>query len=267
MVRREWASSVLTVLLLLLNGCSQREYKLFQEGNVTESVTTVSDAEYKDEMVFENRIRPNDRVSIMVYNQTGPASGQMASMVQSRGGGSGGPQVGDEGLGLLVTQRGTVRLPLIGTKTISGLTEDEAAEMLILEYSKYLRNPYVTVEIMNQRIFVIGEVKSPGVIPVTNGTMNIVEAIARSGDLTDYAERTNIKILRGDLRKPEVRIIDLTQMSAVTVSSLFLRPNDVVYVQPRAMKGYNMALQEIAPPFQLISTMLQPFVNIRYLTK
>ena len=147
------------------------------------------------------------------------------------------------------------------------MTEDEAADYLIQQYQKYLRNPYVTVEIMNQRIYVLGEAKQPGVVQVTNGTMNLVEAVARSNDLTDFADRTNIKIIRGDLRRPEVRVVDLTHMSAISLSSLYLKPNDIVYVQPRAMKGYNMAFNEVAPPFQLLSSMLQPFVNIVYLQK
>jgi polysaccharide export outer membrane protein len=263
-------SSLFSVLLLavalLSAGCSMKEYRLFQDENLSDEPTRVSDGEYHDEMVFENIIAPNDRVAIMVYNQSGSGAGQLTSMVSSRGGMNGAGAGGaDESLGLLVTQKGTVRLPLIGTQKIAGLTEDEAANYLIKQYQKYLRNPYVTVEIMNQRIFVLGEVKQPGVVQVTNGTMNLVEAVARSHDLTDYADRTNIKIIRGDLRKPEVRVVDLTHMSAIGLTSLYLKPNDIVYVQPRSMKGYNMAFNEIAPPFQLLSTMLQPFVNIVYL--
>lgn len=251
---------------LLLTGCSMKEYRLFQDDELSEEPTQVSDAQYRDEMVFENIISPNDRIAVMVYNQSSTASGQLTSMVSSRGGANaGGGQ--NESLGLLVTQKGSVRLPLIGTQKIAGMTEDEASDYLIEEYRKYLRNPYVTVEIMNQRIFVLGEVKQPGVVQVTNGTMNLVEAVARSNDLTDFADRTNIKIIRGDLRHPEVRVVDLTHMAAISLSSLYLKPNDIVYVQPRAMKGYNMAFNEIAPPFQLLSSMLQPFVNIVYLQK
>ena len=58
--------------------------------------------------------------------------------------------------------------------------------------------------------------------------MNLIEAIARSEDMTDYAERTNIKIIRGDLRRPVVRVIDLTQLNAIAASSLFLKPNDII---------------------------------------
>lgn len=253
-------------VIVSLTGCSMKEYRLFQDDNLSGEPTKVSKKAYHDEMVFENIIAPNDRVAIMVYNQAATGSGQMTSMVSSRGDAStAGGQ--DESLGLLVTHKGTVRLPLVGTQKIAGMTEDQAADFLIKQYQKYLRNPYVTVEIMNQRVFMLGEVKKPGVIQVTNGTMNLLEAIARSNDLTDYADRTNIKIIRGDLRDPEVRVIDLTHMSAIRLTSLYLKPNDIVYVQPRSMKGYNMAFNEIAPPFQLLSAMLQPFVNIVYLSK
>ena len=140
----------------------------------------------------------------------------------------------------------------------------EVGERIVKDYGI---NPYVTVEIMNQRLFILGEVRQPGVVPVTNGTMNLIEAIARSGDLTDFAERRGILILRGDLRDPEVRMIDLTHMSTIKLSSLYLKPNDIVYVQPRASKGRKIAYDEISPPFQLVSSILQPFVNITYLAK
>ena len=254
-------------LSLLFGGCSMKNYRLFQDENLSDEPTMVSASQYHDEMVFENIIAPNDRVSIMVYNQASTGTGQLTSMVSSYGGNDSGIAGQDASLGLLITQQGTVRLPLIGNQKIAGMTEDKAAEYLMTQYQKYLRNPYVTVEIMNQRIYILGEVKHPGVVQVTNGTMNLVEAVARSEDLTDYADRTNIKIIRGDLRHPEVRVVDLTQMSSISMSSLYLKPNDIVYVQPRAMKGYNIAFNEIAPPFQLVSAMLQPFVNIVYLQK
>ena len=251
----------------LFSGCSMKEYTLFQDENRSEEPTDINDTVYKDEMVFENKIQPNDRVEIMVYNQSGAGPGQLTSMISSGG------MSQDQGVstnttqGLLVTQEGNVRLPLIGSATIKGLTEDEAAKSLMEEYGKYLRNPYVTIKILNQRIFILGEVKAPGVIPVTNGTMNLIEAIARTGDLTDFAERRGILILRGDLRDPEVRMIDLTQMSNIKLSSLYLKPNDIVYVQPRSSKGRKIAYDEISPPFQLVSSILAPFVNITYLAK
>ena len=166
-----------------------------------------------------------------------------------------------EDIGLLVTQKGTVRLPLIGSIELIGLTEDEATAKLIEQYKLYIKNPYVTTEIKNQRVVVIGEVKKPGVVSVTNGTMNVVEAIAQSGDLTDLAARDNIKIIRGDLRNPTVRTIDLANIVALNDASLLLRPNDIIYVQPRDLKGYNKAFDEIMPFWNMISSILDPFVK------
>ena len=256
---------IAVLTLFFVTGCSLKEYTLFQDDDRSEDPTEVNAAVYKDEMVFENKIQPNDRVGIMVYNQSGP--GQLTSMISSRGDTRMGNTTNTENTGLLVTQEGTVDLPLVGSVKIEGYTQDEAAKFLMKEYGKYLRTPYVTVEIMNQRIFLLGEVNNPGVVQVTNGTMNLIEAIARSGDLTDYAERQGILVIRGDLRNPQIRTIDLTQMSALKITSLYLKPNDIVYVQPRATKGRKIAFDGIAPPFQLLSSILQPFVNITYLAK
>ena len=241
---------------LIFSGCSMKEYKLFQS---SDEVTLVSQESYDDEVVFENIIAPNDRVDITVYIQAGQGSQQMTSMLTSRE-----TNVSNdiqENVGLLVTQKGTVRLPLIGSFKIQGLTQDEASNKLIQEYKKYIRNPYVLVEIKNQRVIVIGEVKSPGIVSVTNGTMNVIEAIARSGDLTDYASRVNVKVIRGDLRNPEIRNIDMTNMSALSLSSLYLKPNDILYVQPRNMKGFNQAFNEISPLWNTMSAILNPFVQ------
>lgn len=252
-------------LLLFFSGCTMKEQMLFQTKDGNTTATKVSDKEYKEEMVFENKIAPSDRVSIMIYKQS-QAADSLSSMMANGANTRTDAQKGEQ-LGMLVASDGTIHLPLIGIQKISGMTEQEASQMLTEKLELYLRSPYVTVEILNQRVFVLGEVNQPGVVPVLNGTMNIVEAIARCKDFTMYADPRKIKVVRGDLRHPEVRIINLTQMEAIEMSSLFLRPNDIVYVIPREIKGFNIAMKEFMPPFQTISSMLQPFVNIKYLSE
>lgn len=251
---------LLSIVIMLFSGCSLKEYKLFQaQEKEKEKITKISLKQYHEERSYENKIAPNDRLSITVYVQSGKGSQQMSSILTSRNDNS--LVTSDEDIGILVTQKGTVRLPLLGSVELIGLTEDEASAKLIELYKKYIRNPYVTTEIKNQRVIVIGEVKKPGIVPVTNGTMNIIEAIAQSGDLTDFASRNNVKIIRGDLRNPTIRNIDLANITALSGSSLLLRPNDIIYVQPRAMKGYNRAFKEVMPFWNAISSILDPFVK------
>jgi len=254
----KYLNIVLFMLVLMSAGCSLKEYRLFQGDEVSDEPTIVTEEEYKEDNAFEYKIQPNDRVSIEVFNQVG-SSQQISSIVDTR---SAGQVQQEEDSGFLVTANGTVNLPLIGATKLIGLTEDQAAKYLMKEYKVYLRNPYAVVRIKNQRIIMIGEVKNPGVIPITNGTMNLIEAIARSGDMTDWAMRTHIVILRGDLRHPETRVVDLTNMSALSLSSLYLRDKDIVYVQPRSAKGMQLFTQEVTPPFELISKILTPFVLI-----
>lgn len=247
---------ILLFLLLITSGCSLKEYRLFQGDEVSEDPTVVSDKEYAAESTFEYKIQPNDRVSLKVFNQVG-SSQQITSIVDDSGSGQQG-----EDTGFLVTQEGSVHLPLIGSVKLAGLTEDQAAKFLIDEYKTYLRNPYAVVEIKNQRIIVLGEVNSPGIVPVTNGTISLIEVIARSGDMTDWAMRTHIVVLRGDLREPEIKVIDLTNLSNLAFSSLYLRDKDIVYIQPRSAKGMQLFTEEVTPPFTLIATLLAPFALI-----
>jgi len=252
--------------VFLLLGCSIKDDRLFQyEGSKNKELFSISDEQYeKEEASFEYKIVPNDRLLVTVYVQSAAGSQQMNSILASRDTSGSNTKVQDS-LGLLVTQKGTIRLPLINSVKVVGLTEDEASKVLITEYKKYIRSPYVTVEITNQRVVVIGEVKKPGIIPIVNGTMNLIEVISRSGYLTPLASRTNIQIIRGNLRNPEVRKIDLTDGKSLVSASLLLKPNDIVYVQARQMDGYNKAFKEIVPFFTTISSMLSPFVQMHVL--
>jgi len=247
--------------IFILSGCSIKDDRLFQHVSKDTDTSIVTNKEYEKEVKFEYKIAPNDRLLITVYIGTGVGTGLhgITSVLV--------PNISainrsiNTATNLLVTQKGTVRLPLIGPVKIAGFTEDQASKFLIKKYKKYIRNPYVVVRIINQRIIVIGEVNKPGVIPVINGTMNVIEAIADSGYFKADASRTNIMVVRGNLRHPKIRQIDLTNGKNLLTTSMLLQPNDIVYVQARTIDGYNKAFKESMPFFKLVSAMLTPFVQ------
>lgn len=252
---------LLLLMLLLLQACSLKNYALFQDENLSEEPTVYDDKAYEGELKFVSIIQPNDRLDVTVFNQAASGEQQLTSLTQSRGASDGATPF----QGFLVTPEGTIRLPLIGIVKVAGMTELEAAGFLITKYKRYLRNPYVVVQLLNSRAYIIGEINQQGVVPITNGTISLIEVLALSGGLTDFSDRTQIKILSGDLRHPHVRIVDLTQMQHVSMASLIVKPNDVVYIQPNSLKAWNLTIQTIAPPFQLVSTILQPFVQLQVL--
>lgn len=252
-------------IAIFFSGCATKTFKLLNESD--KPVRIISDTKYSEELDFEWRISKGDRVEIVVTIQTfGEPTVQFNPLVNT-------PNKMQAGLlkdgseGILVPKSGIISMPLIGSIKIDTLTEAEAVEKLTKAYRQYIKNPFVSVKILNQKIFVLGEVRKPGIVPVLNGTIGLFEAIAYSGDLTDAAERTNIKIIRGGLRNPELREIDLSNMSAVKLTSLILQPNDIIYIQPRTMKAYNVAFDEQIPFFRMIHSMLLPFVDIATIKK
>ena len=251
--------------LLFMSGCSIQQYKLFQPDENTTIEHSATKEELKESVRYENKISPGDRVSINVFNvyrQSSTGTEQMTP-ANAQGGGS----LLNNQDGYLVSLTGTVFLPLIGEISLRGMTTEQASKSLTEKYAKYLRHPFVTVNILNQRVYVLGEVRSPGMIPVLNETMTIFEAIARSGDFTDFGKRDDIMIIRGNINDhPEIRMIDMSHMASLKVSDLILRPNDIVYVQPRDMKATDVAVREITPILSLITQTITTWVALDYFT-
>ena len=143
-------NSVLILGIFFFSGCSMKEYKLFQTGTVKEEQTTkITPEDYQKELAYENKIAPNDRLSITVYVQSGQGSQQMSSILTTNSNNN--TTSRDDDIGILVTQNGTVRLPMLGSVEIIGLTEDEASAKLIELYKTYIRNPYVKVEMTEKQ--------------------------------------------------------------------------------------------------------------------
>lgn len=251
-------NTVLITLGLLMGGCATTTFKMFDDNGT--AIRSVADSNYSEEVQFEWKITKGDRIEIVVANQsTGDGNQELNVLLNTAGRMNYQTRDGTEGF--LIPSDGTVRLPLVGAVKISGLTEAEATDTLTQAYRKYLKSPFVSVKILNQKLFVLGEVRKPGVVQVTNGTMSLFEALAYAGDLTDDAERTNVKVVRGGTRTPMVREINLANLSEMKMTSLLLQPNDIVYIQPRDMKAYNVAFKEQMPFFDMLTSMLAPFVS------
>ena len=156
--------------------------------------------------------------------------------------------------------------PLAGKVKVAGLTQTQAADRITERYKTYLNTPSVYVEVLNKRLFVLGEVKKPGVIPIDKEKMTLFEALANAGDLTDDAVRNEIMILSNSPTKGmQIRTVDLTNFDTMKYASLMLRPNDIVYVKPDNWKEFKVASDNYTSPFETITKLAAPFVTLKYL--
>jgi polysaccharide export outer membrane protein len=139
----------------------------------------------------------------------------------------------------LVEDDGNINFPILGKLHISGMTKKELEEYLAsLIYPRYLiEKPDVECRIQNFRVFCIGDFTSPGVINAENGRLNLVEAIARCGDLTLQGQRENILLIRTDQSgQRTVKRIDITDAHFMASPEFELQQNDILYVEPNKYK-------------------------------
>lgn len=135
-------------------------------------------------------------------------------------------------VGFLVDKDGTITLPLLGKTRVTGLTTKDAADTLSKKLAKYLIQPTVSVRVVNFRISVLGEVSKPSVYTIANGRITLPEALSLAGDLTIYAKRKNVLLIREEDGKREFARIDLTKRDLFNSPYYYLKPNDIIYVQP-----------------------------------
>ena len=133
----------------------------------------------------------------------------------------------------IVDVNGEISFPVLGQIKIGGLKKSEAAELIRKKLEPYLKDPIVTIQFLDYKVTILGEVSRPGSYTVKNERISILQALGMAGDLTIYGRRDNILLIR-ELeggRKEYVRI-DLTKTDILSSPFYYLQQNDIIYVEP-----------------------------------
>jgi polysaccharide export outer membrane protein len=94
-----------------------------------------------------------------------------------------------------------------------------------------IKEPVVTVEIVNFQVNVLGEVNRPGTILVPNGKITILEAISQCGDLSINGLRDNVLIVRETDGKRQYGRVSLASNNIFLSPFYYLKQGDIVYVE------------------------------------
>ena len=239
-MKKNVLSIIAVMLVLLLGSCgSSKKVAYFQ------NIDTLNLASSRG--LYDAKIMPKDILTITV-NTTDPqvslpfnlvvqtpltASGQVAS-------GSGSLQQ------YLVDNDGNIQFPVVGRLHVGGLTSTQCEDEIrnkIMPFLSATENPVVTVKMASYRVTVLGEVASPGVVPVNSEKMSILEALAQAGDLTIYGKRDNVLLIREDAagEKHQYRV-NLNDANLINSPYYYLQQNDLVYVEPNGTKAKNSAI-------------------------
>lgn len=178
--------------------------------------------------VQDARLIPGDEVSILV-STSDPIVSQPFNA---------------QGSTFLLDNQGNIAYPVLGKLSLTGLTSREAEKLITDKLKSYVKErPTVVVRMSGFKVSVLGEVASPGVYPVVNEQINVLEALAMAGDLTIYGVRDNVKLIREaqDGRKLFITL-NLNDADLLVSPYYQLQQNDILYVTPNKAKAQSAGI-------------------------
>ena len=238
-------SALVIALAAALASCSSKTYEKINYFQDIQSDTTMV-------MAINNGvvIQPLDQLSIIVSHRSPELASQFNLPVATY-------QAGSEFttntsgthrlVGYVVDNNGDISFPQLGKIHVAGMNRWDLQKLVAdrLASNGLLSDAIVTVEFMNFRISVLGEVSSPGTYTIAGDKITIDQAIAMARDLTIHGQRENVKVIRERNGEMQAYVVDLTNFSELRKSpAYYLQQNDVVYVTPSVVRAGQSTINE-----------------------
>lgn len=157
----------------------------------------------------------------------------------------------------IVDSAGNINFPILGTLHVAGLTCEQLQKLLTEKISVDVKEPLVTVNLVNFKVVVAGEVTTPGTVKVEGNRFSILDAIGAAGDLTPYGERSNVLLIREENGERKFVHLDLNSSETLKSPYFYLQQNDYIYVEPNKIRQANSKYnQDNAYKLTVISTVV-----------
>lgn len=197
------------------------------------------------EQKYEVIIHGDDLLAIMV-NSRDPELAlpfNMPMVSYQLGSNAGGQQ---RVLGYLVDTNGNIDFPILGEIHVEGLTRMQLTELIknkLIE-GDLIKDPIVTVQFLNFKISVMGEVGRPGSFTISGDRITLLEALSMAGDLTIYGRRDRVGVIRENNGKRTILFHDLRSADIFNSPCYYLQQNDIVYVEPNKAKSGQSSINQ-----------------------
>ena len=162
-----------------------------------------------------------------------------------------------------IDEEGFIELPLIGKMEVRNLTVDDAKALLQTELDKYINQTTIIVKLSNFNLTVLGEVNKPGMYKVYQSQINLFEAVSLAGNMTNFAKNSAVKIIRQTDNGSEIVTVDMGSADILSSPYYYLKPNDIVYVEPMKIKQWGFTAFPYATVFSIISLLVTAYALFR----
>ena len=159
--------------------------------------------------------------------------------------------------GYLVNVDGQIYFPLVGYVHVAGLTIEQIQKIVTDKLKEYVPNPQINVRVADyrgQKVYVMGEVKQPGFVPITDQVLSIADALALSGGMNqETADTKFVYIIRGNIQTPEIFWLNAKTPDKMLLAENFsLQPKDIIFVSSAPATRWNRVLNQLLPTVQTV---------------
>lgn len=241
---------LLGIILILASCVPQKKIKYLQNKELAEAKT-----KFINQKKIEYRIQPGDNLYIKIVSIDEKTSALFNTM-DSRYANTLNTDAGIYLNSYTVNEEGFVDFPLIGQVLVKNFTVEEVKIEVQQSLNEYIKESVVIVKLVNFYVTMLGEVRRPGEYRIYQDELNVFEAISMAGDLSDFANRNEVKLVRQTKQGSEIINLDLTDQNFLMSDYFYLMPNDIIYVEPLKGKQFTFANFPYAIIFSAISTTL-----------
>ena len=241
-----WAF-VVFVFSLSLQSCVNYKNQIYFQG-LADSTAKVKTQQ--PDLIFQRgdqlsiRVYALDENSAAYFNQP-MGLGQAANMAQA----------GNAGnlIGYLVNESGEIEFPKLGILNVLGYTQQRLRDTLQERLKPYLKEPIVTVTLMNFRVTFVTSTDAQTIL-INNNKTNIIQFLGTARGINWLDKRDNIVVIRtvNDVR--QTFRVNLTDASVFNSPAFFLQPNDIIYIEPNSRKFLETNMQLLSYVTTITST-------------
>lgn len=211
----------------------------------------------------EYKIAPNDLMSFQIFSNDGFKLIDVTTITEGGLGGVPGYNQSGSGIQYKVEFDGTVKMPLLGHVALKGMTVRQAESFLEEKFAAFYNKPFVLLEVTNRKVTIFpGNEGSAKVVSLKNENTTLLEGLAEAGGISNSGKAYKIKLIRGDLKDPQVYLVDMSTIEGMKQADLVLQANDIIYVEP-ALRIDRDIMGEILPYLTFITTMVLFFQFVK----
>lgn len=240
---------LITALLAVVFASCVPQKKMLYLKNAEMAAENIS-KEYVNDRAIDYKLQPGDNLYIHVVNTIDERS------AASINGDVRGYLSSDANIYLQTTtidKEGCVEMPLVGKVEVKNLTVDEAKNKLQTAINTYINGSMLVVKLASFNLTLLGEVSKPGMYKIYQSQINLFEAMSLAGNMTNFAKKSEVKIIRQTDNGSEIVTVDMGQADILSSPYYYLKPNDIVYVEPLRIKQWGFTTFPYSTIFSIVT--------------